>query len=337
MSPQARRDSQAAFMEGERRGGGGDERLRHGRRQGGRPHGRALGAADQPRGLLPGGRQGRTRRAPARALLLASRMDLGRLIRFIKERETSVEDVKRYVARPANARRRATPADDRPRRARRARSACCCPIAERAGARRAAARRSRRAARGAHRSRQPATGARRDPGVAQPRLGGIPLDRALQLTRTDLPQAPDPRALRRSEPQARPAGAAATYVTPTPRSSGRCSRRPRGHGKGLAEPLARARECRPGRSQRTISSRWTSAQFEELRAWRMERAEGKPAFTVASDATLRALLRERPRGTGALLEVKGIGPAFCEKHGRVAARGARGVGRRVGAASAQAR
>jgi len=42
-----------------------------------------------------GGRDG----APARALLLASRMDLGRLIRFIKERETSVDDVRRYVAR----------------------------------------------------------------------------------------------------------------------------------------------------------------------------------------------------------------------------------------------
>jgi ATP-dependent DNA helicase RecQ len=41
-----------------------------------------------------GGRDGE----PARALLLAARMDLGRLIRFINERETSVEDVKRYVA-----------------------------------------------------------------------------------------------------------------------------------------------------------------------------------------------------------------------------------------------
>ena len=40
-----------------------------------------------------GGRDGR----PGRALLLASRMDLGRLIRFINERETTVEDVKRYV------------------------------------------------------------------------------------------------------------------------------------------------------------------------------------------------------------------------------------------------
>ena len=40
-----------------------------------------------------GGRDGQ----PGRALLLASRMDLGRLIRFINERETTVEDVKRYV------------------------------------------------------------------------------------------------------------------------------------------------------------------------------------------------------------------------------------------------
>src|SRR6478735_807742 len=42
-----------------------------------------------------GGRDG----LQARALLLGARMDLGRLIRFIKERETSVEQVKSYVAR----------------------------------------------------------------------------------------------------------------------------------------------------------------------------------------------------------------------------------------------
>ncbi len=56
-------------------------------------------------------------------------------------------------------------------------------------------------------------------------------------------------------------------------------------------------------------------EFEELRAWRMERAEGKPAFTVATDTVLRALLRKRPENVSELLEVKGIGPAFCEKHG----------------------
>src|SRR5207248_1089500 len=42
-----------------------------------------------------GGRDG----LPARAVLLSSRADLGRLIRFIKERETSVEDVRRFVGR----------------------------------------------------------------------------------------------------------------------------------------------------------------------------------------------------------------------------------------------
>jgi ATP-dependent DNA helicase RecQ len=41
-----------------------------------------------------GGRDG----APARAVLLAARMDLGRLIRFITERETSVDDVRAFVA-----------------------------------------------------------------------------------------------------------------------------------------------------------------------------------------------------------------------------------------------
>ncbi len=64
-----------------------------------------------------GGRDGE----PARALLLASRMDLGRLIRFIKERETSVEDVQALRGLAA-ARRAWGGADDRPRRARRARA-----------------------------------------------------------------------------------------------------------------------------------------------------------------------------------------------------------------------
>ncbi|HEX5224798.1 MAG TPA: RecQ family ATP-dependent DNA helicase, partial [Solirubrobacteraceae bacterium] len=42
-----------------------------------------------------GGRDG----APARALLLGARVDLGRLIRFINDRATTVEDVRSYVAR----------------------------------------------------------------------------------------------------------------------------------------------------------------------------------------------------------------------------------------------
>jgi hypothetical protein len=37
---------------------------------------------------------------------------------------------------------------------------------------------------------------------------------------------------------------------------------------------------------------------------------------LASDAALRAVLRGRPCGVAELLEVRGIGPAFCEKHGQ---------------------
>jgi ATP-dependent DNA helicase RecQ len=56
-------------------------------------------------------------------------------------------------------------------------------------------------------------------------------------------------------------------------------------------------------------------EFNSLRAWRLQRAEGKPAYTVATDAALRGVLHERPRSTRELLAVRGIGPAFCEKHG----------------------
>ena len=56
-------------------------------------------------------------------------------------------------------------------------------------------------------------------------------------------------------------------------------------------------------------------KFARLRAWRMDRAEGKPAFTVAADTVLEDVLRRRPRASEELIEIKGIGPAFCEKHG----------------------
>ena len=55
--------------------------------------------------------------------------------------------------------------------------------------------------------------------------------------------------------------------------------------------------------------------FEKLKAWRMGRSEGKPAFTVAANAALEGILRSNPRNLDELLAVKGIGPAFCERHG----------------------
>ena len=56
-------------------------------------------------------------------------------------------------------------------------------------------------------------------------------------------------------------------------------------------------------------------EFERLRTWRWERAEGKPAYTVAANAVLEEVLRERPQSLESLIEIRGIGPSFCEKHG----------------------
>jgi RecQ family ATP-dependent DNA helicase len=53
--------------------------------------------------------------------------------------------------------------------------------------------------------------------------------------------------------------------------------------------------------------------FEELKAWRLRAAQGKPAFTVASNKTLTAIATVRPREERELLAISGVGPAFIEK------------------------
>jgi ATP-dependent DNA helicase RecQ len=92
----------------------------------------------------------------------------------------------------------------------------------------------------------------------------------------------------------------AVAMAATPARAARRSRR------GGASARARAVDARPLSEE---------SQFQRLREWRLERACGKPAYTVASDAALREVLRLHPRSLGQLGEVTGIGPAFCERHG----------------------
>ena len=54
--------------------------------------------------------------------------------------------------------------------------------------------------------------------------------------------------------------------------------------------------------------------FQALRAWRKEAADGKPAFTIAHDSTLRAIAATRPSTPERLLEIRGIGPSFIAKY-----------------------
>jgi ATP-dependent DNA helicase RecQ len=57
--------------------------------------------------------------------------------------------------------------------------------------------------------------------------------------------------------------------------------------------------------------------FEQLRAWRLERAraDAVPAYVVLHDATLRALAAAKPRSRSDLAAVSGFGPAKLERYG----------------------
>jgi ATP-dependent DNA helicase RecQ len=255
-----------------------------------------------------GGRDG----LPARALLLASRSDLGRLIRFIKERETSVDEVKRYVGR---LRRGADGGIDQVAIGHGElgeRERVLLSIAERAGA------------------------VELEPGGAagllvtltgkgSPRLAGqairVARNRAWESYRSIERYASDGERCRRAQilqhfgdPEAPAAsGRCCDVCDPDPSlaeamaRAGSASKRGRGSGRGSSG--------RAGAGEEIAELEVSADEFEALRTWRWERAEGKPAFIVASDATLRELLHRRPANLRELIDVRGIGPGFCERHG----------------------
>jgi ATP-dependent DNA helicase RecQ len=250
-----------------------------------------------------GGRDG----AQARALLLASRMDLGRLIRFIKERETTVEDVKRYVA----GLRGSADADTVTiaHGALGERQRVLLSIAERAGAveLEPAGRDGllvRLTGQGSPRKAYAAIKAAKDRGweayrsIERFSTGAETCRRRQILDHFGDAELGQPTGrccdVCDPDPELELAASAA------PKSSGR---RREGRGGSQGSPAAEALEPALAKA------------FERLRLWRKDRAEGKPAFTVAADSVLAEVLRRRPRGTAELIEIKGIGPAFCEKHG----------------------
>lgn len=51
-----------------------------------------------------------------------------------------------------------------------------------------------------------------------------------------------------------------------------------------------------------------------LRTWRGERSAGKPAYTVCKNETLAQIARVRPSSRDELLAISGIGPGFITKH-----------------------
>jgi ATP-dependent DNA helicase RecQ len=65
---------------------------------------------------------------------------------------------------------------------------------------------------------------------------------------------------------------------------------------------------------RNVAPNVEPAAFERLRAWRRERADDRPAYTVCPDATLIEIAKRRPRRAAELSAIKGVGPVFLERH-----------------------
>ncbi|HEY1449911.1 MAG TPA: RecQ family ATP-dependent DNA helicase [Solirubrobacteraceae bacterium] len=258
-----------------------------------------------------GGRDGE----PSRALLLGARMDLGRLIRFIKERETSVDAVKSYVAR---LRRGAEAGPDGEvatvgHGELGERDRVLLSIAERAGAVKlepagADGLYVHLTGRGSPRLAQAAIQASRNRGweayrsIERYMTSGEICRRRQILDHfgDDEPVRPTGRCCDVCDTDEALVAAVNAPIKAGRSSGGRgASRRGGSTGAAEREPLSPAEEQR----------------FERLRAWRYERAEGKPAYTVAANAVLEDVLRTVPSDVDSLLEIRGIGPAFCEKHG----------------------
>jgi RecQ family ATP-dependent DNA helicase len=304
MTPDARRESQAAFMDGRAEvvvatnafGMGVDKADVRTVAHWALPT--SLEAYYQEAGR--GGRDGR----PARALLLAARMDLGRLIRFINERETSVEDVKRYVAQLRNRAEDEKLAIGHGELGERER--VLLSIAERAGAveLEPGGREGllvRLTGRGSPRKAYDAIKAAKDRGWESYRSierfsAGAETCRRRQIL-DHFGDEEECQATGRCCDVCDPDAELEQVATaPVARTSGRRAAAARALEQGGGSPV-------------------DEGEFEKLRAWRWERAEGKPAYTVAANAVLEEILRRRPADAKALLAIGGIGPSFCEKHG----------------------
>jgi ATP-dependent DNA helicase RecQ len=244
------------------------------------------------------GRAGRDG-APARALLLAGRADLSRLVHFNQRREIEPRQVAGYVDRlAAGAGPDGELVIDNPRDdAERLRIA----IAERAGAL----------------GVEPAPGGRLRIGVsgaaslgALARECRVASDRGWRAFRAVKAFAFSARCRRRALLD--------HFGDPTPGAPiGRCCDMCDPAG-ALPDP-----ETIPVRASRRSRAPAPAAAelgpederlFAALREWRLSAATGKPAYTVAHDSTLREIATRRPRSRAELDDIRGIGPSFLERH-----------------------
>jgi ATP-dependent DNA helicase RecQ len=320
MSPPARRDSQDAFMDGRAEvvvatnafGMGVDKADVRTVAHWALPT--SVEAYYQEAGR--GGRDG----APSRALLLASRMDLGRLIRFIKERDMSVDDVRRYVAGLRAQAQDGVTAIGHGALGERER--VLLSVAERAGA-------VALEPGGVDGLLVTLTG-KGSPRKAQAAIAGA-RNRGWESYRSIERFSSDGQRCRRRQildhfgdgEQGRPTGRCCDVCDPdaalvaalAAALTGGAGRRRRASSSHAGAPGGQVSARADVLAQAVVDDPIDEREFDKLRAWRWERAEGKPAYTVAANKVLEEVLRRRPQTLPELLQIRGIGDAFCDKHG----------------------
>jgi ATP-dependent DNA helicase RecQ len=248
------------------------------------------------------GRAGRDGR-PAKAVLLAMRGDLGRLIQFIKSSEMTVDDVRGVIDR---LRRRAVDGvtvidprsqDDRERVA--------LAVAERSG----------------HVTLAPAPGGN----LAASFSGRLDEYEARRLCREAanrrwnayqaLKRFADSRDVCRRRQLLDHFGDD-TPTAPDGRCCDVCSPIDWIDLDAATAPVRRSPATRRGAASPAapVGPPVDDAELARLKRWRLDEAEGKPAYTVASNAVLEELLRRRPASAEELIAIRGVGPAFVEKH-----------------------
>jgi DNA helicase-2/ATP-dependent DNA helicase PcrA len=116
----------------------------------------------------------------------------------------------------------------------------------------------------------------------------------------------------------RPAGAARSDARPAQLDGGgrRTRLRTSQRCRVCGAPLSAAADRKIGRCADCPSS-VDEALFEQLRAWRLERAQEQkiPAYVVFTDATLIAIAETRPADENALAAVPGVGRTKLDRYG----------------------
>lgn len=259
---------------------------------------------------------------PARALMLASRLDLGRLIYFNTGRQANVARLKAYLGRLAARAPGCVVERGRPTSTER----MLLSVAERSGA-----LSLQRDARGYLRVEL------RGKLDTQAALRAVKLasDRGWESYRTMERFISNTSACRRRQilehfgdqqagvPTGRccdvcESDEALVAALEEPSASRRRRARSRARGCDCGTRSSRSAlnaANAAGADDQDVPQAVDGARFERLREWRSERAKGGPAFIVTSNAVLEDVLRTQPGSIDELREIRGIGPAFCEKHG----------------------